>query len=128
MFHMLTLNNPFWSKNQNYLFKGNIWNDFFQNEFGWNLDMVPYDVISYFWKVLTDIYLNNSNNIVISFTLWWSKDLIALREETFASRKKREILGINFREWPLLRFFTRTNFREWPFLKFFAGTNFRERW
>ena len=40
-FHMLTLNNPFWSKDQNDLFKGSIWNDFFQNEFGRNLDMVP---------------------------------------------------------------------------------------
>ena len=38
---MLTLNNPFWSKDQNDLFKVIIWNDFFRNEFGRNLDMVP---------------------------------------------------------------------------------------
>ena len=38
---MLPLNKSFWSKDQNDLFKGSIWNDFFQNEFGRNLDMVP---------------------------------------------------------------------------------------
>ena len=29
------------SKDQNDLFKGSIWNDFFRNKFGRNLDMVP---------------------------------------------------------------------------------------
>ena len=38
---MLPLNNPFWSLDQNDLFKGNIWNDSFWNEFGRNLDMGP---------------------------------------------------------------------------------------
>ena len=39
---MLTMNKPFWSKDQNDLLKVIIWNDFFRNEFGRNLDMVPY--------------------------------------------------------------------------------------
>ena len=51
---------------------------------------------------------------------------LTLKEETLAGLKNREILGINFREWPLWKFFVRINFRELAFMIFFAIINFHE--
>ena len=60
---MLTLNKPFWSKDQNDLFKAIIWNDFFRNEFGRNLDMVPNHHLTKDFQIENGQHLVNNTGV-----------------------------------------------------------------